>query len=383
MRRLERGRRGAARDVVLELVERVTHRELRGDLGDREPGGLRGQRRGARHARIHLDDQQAAVLRVHGELHVRAAGIDADLAQHRDRRVAHALVFLVGERLRRRDGDRIAGVHAHRIEVLDGADDDAVVVPVANDLHLEFLPADHRFFDEHFGSGRGIEPALDDLLEFLAVVGDAAARAAHGERRADHAGETHGGLDLVRLRQRVRHRGARTLEADLRHGIAEQLAVLGHVDGLAGCRDELHAVFGEHAFAHQVERRVQRRLAAHGGQQRVGFFLLDDARQRAPVDGLDVDRVGHLRVGHDGRGIRIHQDDAVALLLERLAGLRAGIVELARLADDDGAGADDQDAFDVCTFWHESLASALRRLCRAVAACRRCGPGASVEGASA
>ena len=71
------------------------------------------------------------------------------------------------------------------------------------------------------------------------------------------------------------------------------------------------------------------------------------------VDGLDVDRVGHLRVGHDGRGIRIHEDDAVALLLERLAGLGAGVIELARLADDDRAGANDQDAFDISTFWHE------------------------------
>ena len=172
------------------------------------------------------------------------------------------------------------------------------------------------------------------------------------------------GLDLVRLRQRMRHRGARAFEADLLHRVLEQLAVLGHVDGFARGRDELHAVFGEHAFAHQVERGVQRGLATHGGQQRVGLFLLDDARQRAPVDGLDVDRVGHLRVRHDGRRIGIHQDDAIALFPERLAGLRAGIVELAGLADDDRAGADDQDAFDVCAFWHESRA-ALRRPCPA------------------
>ena len=34
--RLERGRRGAAGDVVFDLVERVADRELGGDLGDRE-----------------------------------------------------------------------------------------------------------------------------------------------------------------------------------------------------------------------------------------------------------------------------------------------------------------------------------------------------------
>ena len=61
--RLERGRRRAAGDVVGDLVERVADRELGGDLGDRKAGRLRGQRGGARHARVHLDHDHAAVCR--------------------------------------------------------------------------------------------------------------------------------------------------------------------------------------------------------------------------------------------------------------------------------------------------------------------------------
>ncbi len=161
------------------------------------------------------------------------------------------------------------------------------------------------------------------------------------------------GLDLQCLLHAVGDRGARGLQADLVHGLAETLAVLGHVDGVARSADHLHAVLLQHAFAHQVERAVQRGLSAHGGQQRVGAFLLDDACHRAPVDRLDVDRVGHVRVGHDGGGIGVDQDDAVALLAQRLAGLRAGVVELAGLTDHDRTGADDQDAVDVGTFWHD------------------------------
>jgi hypothetical protein len=179
--RLERGRRLAAGDLVAQFVQRVTDRELRRDLRDREAGRLRGQRRGTRHARVHLDHHDAAVLRVDAELHVGAAGVDADLAQHRDRGVAQALVFLVGERLRRRDGDRVAGVHAHRVEVLDRAHDDAVVGGVAHHLHLEFLPAQHRFLDQHLAGGRQLQAAGGDLDQLLAVVGDAAAAAAEGE----------------------------------------------------------------------------------------------------------------------------------------------------------------------------------------------------------
>src|SRR5262249_23001793 len=65
-----------------------------------------------------------------------------------------------------------------------------------------------------------------------------------------------------------------------------------------------------------------------------------------------VDGIRHLRIGHDGRGVGVHQDDPVTLFTQRLAGLGAGIIELARLADDDRAGADDQDALDVGALRH-------------------------------
>ena len=149
--RLERSRRRAAGDVVVDLIERVADGELGRDLGDRKAGRFRSERGRARHPRIHLDDDEAAVLRIDRELHIGAAGLDADLAQHRDRGVAHDLVFLVGERQRRRHRDRVAGMHAHRIDVFDRADDDAIVVLVANDFHLVLFPAEHGFLDQHFG----------------------------------------------------------------------------------------------------------------------------------------------------------------------------------------------------------------------------------------
>ena len=70
---------------------------------------------------------------------------------------------------------------AHRVKVLDGADDDAVVLSVADNLHLVLLPADERLVYEKL-VGRGeIKSSLADRDEVLGVVGDSAARAAHGE----------------------------------------------------------------------------------------------------------------------------------------------------------------------------------------------------------
>ena len=67
---------------------------------------------------------------------------------------------------------------------------------------------------------------------------------------------------------------------------------------------------------------------------------------------LDVDRVGARGVRHDRRGIRVHEDDSIALLLQRFARLGAGVIELAGLPDDDRAGTDDQDAFEIVTTRH-------------------------------
>src|SRR3546814_6626679 len=49
------------------------------------------------------------------------------------------------------------------------------------------------------------------------------------------------------------------------------------------------------------------------------------------------------------------EDDAIALLAQRLARLRARIIELARLADDDRPRADDEDGGDVGAFGHYSI----------------------------
>ena len=73
---------------------------------------------------------------------------DADVAHDLDGRVAQHVVLLVAERLRGRDDDRVARVHAQGVKVLHVADGDAVVGRVAHDLVLELLPALHGALDE-------------------------------------------------------------------------------------------------------------------------------------------------------------------------------------------------------------------------------------------
>ena len=63
--------------------------------------------------------------------------------------------------------------------------------------------------------------------------------------------------------------------------------------------------------------------------------------------------IGSGRIGHDGGGVAVDQNNPVALLAQRLAGLHAGVVELAGLANNNRASADDEDGLNVCAFRHD------------------------------
>src|SRR5690606_2749143 len=82
-------RRCFFRDVVRYLVQRVPDGEFRGNLGDRKARSLGRQRRTARYAWVHFDDDEATVVGIDGELDIGAARLHPDLADDPDGRVPH------------------------------------------------------------------------------------------------------------------------------------------------------------------------------------------------------------------------------------------------------------------------------------------------------
>jgi hypothetical protein len=154
---------------------------------------------------------------------------------------------------------------------------------------------------------------------------------------------------------------ARYVQADPDHQILEDLPVFALEDRLAVGADHLHAVLRQDALVEAGHARVEARLPAERGEQRVdrralGLFVRQDLLDGFGGDRLDVGRIRELRVGHDRGRIGVDQDDAITFLLQRPARLHAGVVELAPLPDDDRAGADDEDRVDVRAFWHISTA---------------------------
>ena len=162
-------------------------------------------------------------------------------------RVAHHLIFAVGQRLRGGDGDGIAGVDAHGVEVFDGAHDDGVVRLIAHHFELEFLPAEDAFFDQDFMDRREVDAALQNFFGFFAVIGDAAAGAAHGEAGAQDHGVADARGEFQTFVDRIHQLRLRQFEADLLHGVLEEQPVFRFLDGIDFGADQFDAVFIEHA----------------------------------------------------------------------------------------------------------------------------------------
>ena len=139
-------------------------------------------------------------------------------------------------------------------------------------------------------------------------------------------------------------------------------SVFGFLDGFELGADELDVIALENAGVSQIDGEIESGLATDGGQERelagTGLgrehFRFDPNNFFDVLVGerLDVGAVGQLGIGHDCGRVRIDEHDLVALLLEGLAGLGTGVVELGGLADDDGAGADDEDLLNVISAWH-------------------------------
>ena len=131
--------------------------------------------------------------------------------------------------------------------------------------------------------------------------------------------------------------------ADVGQQLPEQLAVLGVADGLQGRSEQAHVVLFKDACIGEFHCEVQPCLPAERGQDSVGTLGSDDAREHLDGERLDIDDVGDVLIGHNRCGVGVHQHGDDALFAQCLACLRAGVVELRRLPDDDGAGAYDED----------------------------------------
>ena len=189
-------------------------------------------------------------------------------------------------------------------------------------------------------------------MQLFRVFADTAAGTAHGESRAhnngiaDNIGKRHGGIQVLH------HLGGNAGLVQLFHGILKQLAVLGTVNGVRLAGQQAHAAAVQKAAAGQFHGKVQAHLAAQIGQNGVRLFLFNNAFHNFGGQRLNINMIRNIRVRHDGGRVGVDQHGLNTLGFQSTAGLRAGVVKLGSLTDDDRAGTDNQHLFDSRIFRH-------------------------------
>ena len=142
------------------------------------------------------------------------------------------------------------------------------------------------------------------------------------------------------------------ISARLQHEVLEDLTVLSALNGVEVGADQLDAVLRENPLGVQRHCRVERGLSPKGRQNRVRLLLCDDRFKNLGGNRLDVCLVRKTGIGHDGGGVRVHQDDPNTLLPKHAARLGAGVVKLGCLSNDNRAGPNHQHTRDISAFWH-------------------------------
>src|SRR6266550_6855599 len=118
-------------------------------------------------------------------------------------------------------------MNAHRVKVLNRADDDDVVAQVAHDFEFVFLPTQNGLFDQGFMNRREIEAARENIEQFFAIIRNAPARAAEGEARTYDYREADLASDFQPVFQIVHQGRFGDIKPDALHRIFEVEPVFG------------------------------------------------------------------------------------------------------------------------------------------------------------
>ncbi len=260
---------------------------------------------------------------------------------------------MVIQRQNRRNYHTVAGVNAHRVDILHAADGDGMIRPIAHDFKFDFLVALDALFDQDLMHRGQAERALAHFHQLRFVVGKAAAGSAQREGGTQHHRVTDALCRGLGLLQRIGDLGGDDRFADGLAQLLEQLTILRPLDTVRRGAQKSGLALGQNALLGQLHGKVQAGLSADTGNDRVRTLLPQDPGHILQIQRFHVDLVRDGCIGHNGGRVGVHQQNLIALLFQRKAGLRSRVVELRCLTDDDGTGADDHDFLDVRSFWHK------------------------------
>ncbi|VVB63420.1 Uncharacterised protein [uncultured archaeon] len=164
-----------------------------------------------------------------------------------------------------------------------------------------------------------LQPQLADLHQLIASVSNPSTRAAQGVGRPHYEGQAQLLNGSESLLHGVYSNTSRNGLSNTLHCLLEQVSVLGLLDGPDRGAQDFDVVLLQDSHLCQLAGEVQPCLAADASDYAVRPLLLYDLRQDLGHQGLDVDLLCHVRIGHYGSRVGVDQDHLYPFLPEGLA----------------------------------------------------------------
>ena len=144
--------------------------------------------------------------------------------------------------------ERVTGMNAHRINILDEAYGDHIIIFVAHDFKFKLFPSENGFLDEHLMYQGSLKTAGHNDLEFFFIINETAAGTAHcvGRTKNDRVTEFIG--DFKTFFHGVRDLASCHFDSEHVHGLLEFDAVFATLDRVDLDTDDFNVVFVQNTF---------------------------------------------------------------------------------------------------------------------------------------
>src|SRR3712207_5502588 len=214
---------------------------------------------------------------------------------------------------------------------------DVHLLPVRDRVHVDLYVVLHELVNEDGVLGVGTDTGLQVQVQILVVVDDL------HPPSAENIGGTYDDRvaklvrDLPGLVGAAGGPEAGMRDAELGQKPTEARAIFGKVYGIGGGAEYLHAIFL------QLAGELQGTLSAELEDQTLRTLAVDNLEYVFGSEGLEVEPRRGVVVSRDSLRVGVDHHGVVASLLEGVARVYAGVVELDALPDAVGAATEHDD----------------------------------------
>ena len=139
---------------------------------------------------------------------------------------------------------------------------------------------------------------------------------------------------------------------DFLHSFLEHFAVFATFDCADLSAQQTNIVLVQNALLFQFHSHVQTNLTTKSCQQGIRTLTFDNFFNEFIADRFNIYTVSHMHISHNGCRVTVNQYNLQAFFLQSAASLSACIVKLCCLTDDNRAGADNENLFNIFKFRH-------------------------------